>query len=163
MQTRKGRWTTRGFKEVYLGRELVIIGDMDESDGMNYRRGPVGVLKLKSSYGDETQKLGGSDAKLLEMVGNGTQVGLNYVDTLRKATLNAISASARTAQTHTGALSGRSMELMDDSFYDLVNATRSTYGDGGFVPFLSKIVAAYARTSSLPPEIAGMSEEDCIS
>ncbi len=143
--------------------QLVIIGDMDESDGMNYRRGPVGVLKLKSSYGDETQKLGGSDAKLLEMVGNGTQVGLNYVDTLRKATLNAISASARTAQTHTGALSGRSMELMDDSFYDLVNAMRSTYGDGGFVPFLSKIVAAYARTGSLPPEIAGMQEEELTS
>ncbi len=143
--------------------QLVVIGEMDESDGMNYRRGPVGVLKLKSTYSDDSMKLGGSDAKLLEMVGNGTQVGLNYVDTLRKATLNAISASARTAQTHTGALSGRSMELMDDSFYDLVNALRSSYGDAGFVPLLSKIVMAYKVTGALPPELSGMTDEDLTS
>jgi hypothetical protein len=130
--------------------QLVIIGELDNDDAASVQRGPTTVLRLKSSWADDSQKLGGSDAKLLEMVGNGTQVGLNYVDLVKKTTLQALSASVRGIQTHTGTVSGRAMEVEDDAYYDIVNAFRTSYGDGGVVPLMSKIMAAFVMTGACP-------------
>jgi len=133
--------------------QLVITGELSGADEQNMRRGPTSVLRLKSSWADDNLKLGASDAKLLEMVGNGTQVGLNYVDLVKKTTMNALAASVRSIETHTGTVSGRAMELIDDAFYDIINAFRASYGDGALVPLLSKIVLAYEMTGALPPEV----------
>lgn len=130
--------------------QLVIIGELENDSSSNVQRGPTTVLRLKSSWSDDTQKLGESDAKLLEMVGNGTQVGLNYVDLVKKVTMQAISASVRGLQTHTGSISGRAMEVEDDAYYDVVNAFRTSYGDGGVVPLMSKIIQAYIITNACP-------------
>lgn len=130
--------------------QLVVIGDMDNGD--DFQRGPSMVLKLRASRGDGDEKTGASDAKLLEMVGNGTQVGINYIEELRKVTLEAISASIKKHEIK-GALSGRAMEVSDDAFYDLAHMLRNSYGDSGLVPLVSKIMMAYKVVGMLPPEI----------
>lgn len=131
--------------------QLAVIGDMDNGD--DFQRGPSMVLKLRTSRGDGDEKIGASDAKLLEMVGNGTQVGINYIEELRKLTLEAISASIKKHEIK-GALSGRAMEVSDDAFYDLAHMLRNRYGDSGLVPLVSKIMIAFQKLGMLPIAIS---------
>lgn len=134
--------------------QLVVIGDNDTDDIL---RGPTTVLKLKAAYADDSQKMGGADAKLLEMVGNGTQVGINYIQELRRITFEALSASVKKHEMK-GTMSGRAMEISDDAFYDLASMFRNTYGDSGLIPLVSKIVVAMGMTGAanlvVPPEEA---------
>ncbi len=128
--------------------QTVVIGDV-ESD---QRRTPSTIIKLKAAYADEGQKFGAADAKLLEMVGNGTQVGLNYVQELRRITFEALAASIKKSELKT-AMSGRAMEISDDAFYDLANLFRNSYGDGGLIPLMSKVMKALRMVGMLEVSI----------
>ncbi len=126
--------------------QLVVIGDTDVQD---VRRGPTTVIRLKAAYADDGQKYGAADAKLLEMVGNGTQVGLNYIQELRRITFEAMAASVKKSDMKVN-VSGRAMEISDDAFYDFANMLRNSYGDGGLVPLMSKVMLAFKRTGMMP-------------
>lgn len=138
--------------------QLVIVGDLKgDDDPGRIQRGPVSVLHFDADTRlDDGTKMGGGDAKLLEMVGNGVTAGMKYVEYVLRLAVEAISASRKNPEEAHGTLSGRAMELMDDAFFDLVHELRSAYGDEGFVPLLRKIVRACCKTGAAP---AGCSEE----
>jgi hypothetical protein len=129
----------------------VIIGESE------YDRGPTKVIKLKASTASDDQKDGAGDAKLLEMVGNGTRAGLEYLERLERVTKRMVAASHKDPEGMKGTISGRALEIADDGFHDMILAMRKSYGDSGLVPLLSKILTAFARTGSLPD---GISEKE---
>ncbi len=134
--------------------QLVIIGDLVTDDDNRIQRGPVTVIQLKSQTRDaDGGAYGGGDAKLLEMVGNGTTAGMKYVEYARRLALESIAVSRKNPEEARGTLSGRAMELMDDSFYDLVHELRNAYGEGGFGPLLRKIATAYVLKKLAPEGI----------
>ncbi len=137
--------------------QLVIVGDLkgDDENNSMIQRGPVTVLQFPSSARTEDgASRGNGDAKLLEMVGNGTQAGMKYVEYTRRLALEAISVSRKNPEEARGTLSGRAMELMDDSFFDLVHELRSAYGEEGFGALLRKIAVALVVTGRAPPDVS---------
>ena len=138
--------------------QLVIVGKMvNNTDSIN--RGPVTIIHLESAYSNDDQKYGAADAKLLEMVGNGVRAGIEYIALLRKLSFELIAASYKTPETHKGTVSGRAMEILDDSFYDLVYTLRTSYGDSGLVKLLSKIAQACMLTGVMPYKDLGVTEK----
>ncbi len=134
--------------------QLVVIGDLKGDEDDRIQRGPVTVLQFPSAARmEDGSSRGGGDAKLLEMVGNGTQTGMKYIEYTRRLALEAVAVSRKNPEESRGTLSGRAMELMDDSFFDLVHELRSAYGEEGFGALLRKIAVALVRKGLAPPGI----------
>jgi len=121
--------------------QLVVIGDLLNGDTVT--RGPMNYIQVSSGYKEEEgQAKGAGDAKLLEMSGAGTEVGLKMIDQLRNTALEIIAASRKDPDKMKGPLSGRAMEYLDQDSDDLCMDLRSQYGEHGALPFMKKICTA---------------------
>lgn len=122
--------------------QLVLKGDVVNEDG-ELKRGAAFYIHLAADKKDEDGNvLGGADAKLLEMNGQGTKVALELVHALRNMALEQISASRKDPEKIKGNLSGRAMEFLEEESDDLAMELRSQWGEHGMLPLLKKIIAA---------------------
>lgn len=120
--------------------QLVVIGNVLNGDVV---RGPMQFIQLQAGFKQEDgETVGAGDAKLLEMNGAGTKVGLETVDKLRNIALEQIAASRKDPDKMKGPLSGRAMEYLDQDSDDLVMDLRSQYGEHGALPLIKKICIA---------------------
>jgi hypothetical protein len=84
--------------------------------------------------------LGGGDAKLLEMNGSGAEAALKIVEVLKKFALEQIGVIQKDPKEMPGPLSGRAMEYLDEDSHDTAMQWRTTYGEGGALPLICKII-----------------------
>lgn len=120
--------------------QLVTVGTpLSASEaGLN----PTTTLSFNSNHKDSTsgELIGGGDAKLLEMAGSGAEVAIKLVDALKKMALEQIGVVQKDPGEMPGPLSGRAMEYLDEDAHDTAMQWRTTYGDGGALALIAKIV-----------------------
>lgn len=128
--------------------EVVLIGKrknhgFDDRTNTEIVRGPTNVIEMEAAKRDPAgNQIGGGDAKLLEMSGQGIDVGLKYVETLRKLALESIAASRKDPDKIGGPQSGRAMEMLDDDPLDLYDELRTALGENGSLPLTRKAMRA---------------------
>lgn len=104
-------------------------------------RGPTTYLAFEAAHRTEDgATLGEGDAKLLEMSGAGSEAALKIVDALKKYALEQIGVVQKDPGEMPGPLSGRAMEYLDQDAHDTAMQWRQTYGEGGALPLISKII-----------------------
>jgi hypothetical protein len=130
---------------------LVIKGKIiSGGDGEGMIKGPAFYIHLQEDLKDEEgTTMGGSDAKLLEMNGTGTEAALKLVDKLHDTALEAVAAARKDPEKMKGPMSGRAMEFIDQEFYDLVMELRAQYGEHGALELARKIVQAVEPETDL--------------
>lgn len=119
--------------------QLVTKGQFagGNADGIN----PATTLHFEADHKDaEGNVLGGGDAKLLEMSGAGTEAALKIVDALKKMAHEQIGVVQKDPSEMPGPLSGRAMEYLDEDAHDTAMQWRTTYGEGGALPLICKIL-----------------------
>ncbi len=148
--------------------EVVLIGkrknaDLDERTGTMVIRGPTHVIEMEGTRRDSAgNQIGGGDAKLLEMSGQGIAVGLQLVETLRKFALESIAASRKDPDKIGGPQSGRAMEMLDDDPLDLYDEMRQTYGENGSLPLMRKAMRAAAKVKHALLEGVSLTDIDAL-
>lgn len=119
--------------------QLVTQGEVKNGDEIT--RSPSTYLAFNAQHRDaEGEMVGGGDAKLLEMTGSGADAALKVVEQLKKMALEQIGVVHKDPADMPGPLSGRAMEYLDDDAHDVAMEWRSTYGDGGALPLICKIL-----------------------
>lgn len=120
--------------------QLVVKGNILNA---NVVRGPMQYLHLQGDQKDEDGNvIGGANAELLEMGGQGTEAALKVVDELRKMALEQIAASRKDPDKLKGTLSGRAMEYLEEDSNDLVMDLRTQYGEHGALILIKKVMIA---------------------
>ena len=125
--------------------QLVVKGMMmDEGSDGAVIRGASDYIHLAPDVRDQEGGTvqSGSDAKLLEMAGTGTEASLRFVDKLHDMALEAVAANRKDPERMKGPMSGRAMEFIDQEFYDLVMELRTQYGEYGALPLIRKMIQA---------------------
>ncbi len=122
--------------------QLVTQGRIINLDGnSNLTRSPIDYLAFAAAErGENGATIGGGDAKLLEMTGKGTEAALAIAEILKKYALEQVGVVQKDPGELPGPLSGRAMEYLDQDAHDTAMQWRSTYGEGGAVPLLAKIL-----------------------
>jgi hypothetical protein len=120
--------------------QLVTIGPTLQPPGETGTN-PTTVLHFQAQHRDENgEMIGGGDAKLLEMSGNGVKAALEIVETLKKLAQEQIGIVQKDPGEMPGPLSGRAMEYLDEDAHDTAMQWRTTYGEGGALPLICKIL-----------------------
>jgi hypothetical protein len=115
-----------------------IINLPDDGDMV---RSPTRYLAFDAATRlEDGSTIGGGDAKLLEMSGAGAEATIKLVEELKKMALEQIGLVQKDPSKLPGPLSGRAMEFLDEDSHDVAMQWRSTYGDGGALPLIRKIV-----------------------
>ncbi len=122
--------------------QLAITGETRMPEGSNGGMNPTTVIYLNPQHKDQTsgEMVGGGDAKLLEMTGSGTEAALKIVEILKKTALEQIGVVQKDPGEMPGPLSGRAMEYLDEDAHDTAMQWRNTYGEGGVLPLLAKVL-----------------------
>ena len=119
--------------------QLVTIGQVMNTEKI--LRGPATYLAMNAGTKDKDgNTLNAGDAKLLEMDGKGVEAALKIVDTLKKLGLEQIGVVQKDPGELPGPLSGRAMEFLDEDAHDTAQHWRSTYGDGGALALICKMM-----------------------
>ena len=125
--------------------QVMIRGEpanYEYKDGKVIIRGPSRVIQLPVKDKQEDMEKGEGDAKLLEMTGQGTEVGMRYCEHLKKDALEQISASRKDPEKMTTAMSGKGMEVLEQEYTDLGQELRTQYGSRGYLKLIKKMAAA---------------------
>ncbi len=119
--------------------QLVTVGQI--KNGEDIVRGPTTYLGFDTSHRDESgETIGAGDAKLLEMTGSGAEAALKVVEQLKKMALEQIGVVHKDPAEMPGPISGRAMEFIDDDAHDVAMQWRTTYGEGGALPLVCKVL-----------------------
>lgn len=128
--------------------QLVTKGEVVGIDNEEVTRGPNTRLAFKSDTKDpEGTVIGGGDAKLLEMDGKGTEAVIALVELLKKLALEQIGVVQKDPGELPGPLSGRAMEFLDEDAHDTAMQWRATYGDGGALALICKMVKTVDKST----------------
>lgn len=127
--------------------ELVIVGDMAGGGDSVGVRSPANYIHLKAGVKQEgSDSFEGGRAELLEMTGNGVKAAYELIDKLRNMALEQLGATRKDPEKLKGVMSAAAMQFMDEDSHDLVMELRSSYGDGGALELMRKIVRAVGIT-----------------
>ena len=120
--------------------QLVTQGNMLTPEGESGTN-PTTTLHFQAQHKDETgETVGAGDAKLLEMNGNGVKAALELIEVQKKLALEQIGVVQKDPGEMPGPLSGRAMEYLDEDAHDTAMQWRTTYGEGGALPLICKII-----------------------
>jgi len=123
--------------------QLVTTGQILNLGENTLVRGPQTYLAFDAARKDQQGNvLGEGGAKLLEMDGGGMKAALEAADRLKHLALEQIGAIQKEPSELPAPLSGRAMEFLDEDAHDVVMQWRTTYGDGGALQLLRKILTA---------------------
>jgi hypothetical protein len=143
---------------VTIGKMLKFAGDAGTS------RSPAIILPFAAPQREmDGSTIGGGDAKLLEMQGDGIKVGLELAKCLRKLALEQIGAGRKDPDEVNGIITGKAMELLDEDFIDLTSELKTAYGENGYIEVvkLQATVAIAAKHPIMagedPKEVDGLS------
>lgn len=105
-------------------------------------RGPSFYIHGAPDHRDENGAMvGGADAKLLEVSGQGAKSALDIAEKLRDMALEQIAASRKNPDRMKGPLSGIAMQYLDEESDNLVMELRTSYGDQGALPLIRRLVS----------------------
>jgi len=127
--------------------QLVTRGVILNENSEGLTRTPVVHLAFAAAQkGEDGEMLGEGDAKLLEMTGAGAETALKLVEALKKFALEQIGVVQKDLSEMPGPLSGRAMEYVDEDSHDTAMQWRNTYGEGGALPLICKIIQTLDKT-----------------